>query len=949
MGSSIKEINHIFSMLDPYALPLHQAIDRNPLTVTPDTLATEAIALMSRAQASCVIVVQQQVTAEKPTQVASQTPIGIFTERDLVRVTALGRDIKGVAIAALMNQPLITLNESQVQDIQTVSRLFHCHQIRHLLIVEDESGQLVGIMTPTSLMPVVSDRQNPKPENLLGYSNLELPEREARYRLLAENCTDMISTHTPEGVYLYVSPVCSILLGYEPDELLGHSVLEFCHPQDLVVMEQFAQNDTVTLREHSTQLKFPEIETVSYRVRHRQGYYIWLKATLRTIRHPDTGAVQEIIAVSCDISQRQQAEAELRESQEKYKLLFQCFPIGISITDKNGKIIEANQASEKILGLSIEEHKNRNCDSKEWCIVRPDGTPMPPDEFASVRALKENKVIENREMGIVNDQDEITWINVTAIPIPLKDYGVAIAYIDITERKAAEENVEKSLSLLRATLESTADGIVAASLEGDIVSYNQKFLQMWQVPEDRIGSPGAEKRLIFLKNQLKEPEAFVRRIQELSRQPEAKAYDILELKNGKIFERYSTPHQLGEQIIGRVWSFLDITERTRTEEALRSCIERERLLGRIQGRIRQSLHLNEILNTAVAEVRNFLQAERVALYRLDPRGACFVVESVAPGCESILDVSLYDPCFEAEYIQKFQTTGYVSAVDDIYQADLPASYVKLLEGAGIRANLMVPILIREQGGGNREAKNESKTQNPTPLRPSLSNPAAKIHLWGILCVHQCSGSRHWEPYEIKLLQQLSVGLAIAILQSSLFKQLEEANRELQRIASLDGLTHVANRRRFDEYLAQEWRRLVREQEPISLIFCDIDCFKIYNDTYGHQAGDSCLRQVAGAIRLMLKRSTDLVARYGGEEFALILPNTPSAGAGYIAESIRSMVKSLEIVHVHSPVSPYVTLSLGVASMVPSLTSSPAALITAADEALYQAKKEGRDRVSVCCS
>ncbi|MBD1943833.1 PAS domain S-box protein, partial [Coleofasciculus sp. FACHB-712] len=661
-----------------------------------------------------------------------------------------------------------------------------------------------------------------------------------------------------EGVYLYVSPVCSILLGYKPDELLGRSVLEFCHPQDLVLIEEFAQNDTVALREHPTQLNFPDINTVSYRIRHRQGYYIWFKTTLRTIRHPDTGAVQEIIAVSCDISQRQQAEAELRESQEKYKILFQCFPIGISITDNNGNIVEANQASEKILKLSIENHKNRRCDSKEWRIVRPDGSSMPPQEFASVRALKENKVIENREIGIVNDQDEITWLNVTAIPIPLKDYGVAIAYIEITERKTAEEKVEKSLSLLRATLESTADGIVAVSLEGDIVSYNQKFLQMWEVPEDLIGSPRANEQIVFLKDQLKEPEAFLKLVWELSRQPEAKAYDILELKNGKIFERYSTPYRLGEQIIGRVWSFLDITERTRTEEALRSSIERERLLGRIQGRIRQSLHLNEILNTAVAEVRNFLPAERVALYRLDARGACFVVESVAPGCESILDVSLYDPCFEAEYIQKFQTTGYVSAVDDIYQADLPASYVKLLAGAGIRANLMVPILIREQGG-NREANNESNSNNPAPLRPSLSNPAAKIHLWGILCVHQCSGSRHWEPYEIKLLQQLSVGLAIAIQQSSLFKQLEEANRELQCIASLDGLTQVANRRRFDEYLAQEWRRLGREQAPISLIFCDIDCFKIYNDTYGHQAGDSCLRQVAGAIRLMLKRSTDLVA------------------------------------------------------------------------------------------
>jgi diguanylate cyclase (GGDEF)-like protein len=200
--------------------------------------------------------------------------------------------------------------------------------------------------------------------------------------------------------------------------------------------------------------------------------------------------------------------------------------------------------------------------------------------------------------------------------------------------------------------------------------------------------------------------------------------------------------------------------------------------------------------------------------------------------------------------------------------------------------------------------------------------------------------------EIDLLKSLATQVAIAIQQSSLFEQLEAANQELQRLASIDGLTQVANRRRFDEYLDAEWRRLGREQKPLSLILCDLDYFKVYNDTYGHLAGDSCLQQVAAVLRHSLKRPADLVARYGGEEFALILPNTDARGAVLVAETIRQGVRGLEIPHAKSPVSQYVTLSLGVATSVPTPEATPDQLIITADEALYQAKAEGRDRVII---
>ncbi|MEX0271824.1 diguanylate cyclase [Leptolyngbyaceae cyanobacterium UHCC 1019] len=174
--------------------------------------------------------------------------------------------------------------------------------------------------------------------------------------------------------------------------------------------------------------------------------------------------------------------------------------------------------------------------------------------------------------------------------------------------------------------------------------------------------------------------------------------------------------------------------------------------------------------------------------------------------------------------------------------------------------------------------------------------------------------------------------------------LQLANQELQRLAHLDGLTQVANRRGFDNCLAHEWRRLSREQQPLALVLCDVDCFKRFNDTYGHQAGDQCLRQIAGAIGLATKRPGDLVARYGGEEFAVILPNTPTQGALKVADDIQLAIADLKIAHQGSLVSQFVTMSLGVAVITPLLDVSSIHLVTAADRALYRAKAEGRDRV-----
>jgi diguanylate cyclase (GGDEF)-like protein len=178
------------------------------------------------------------------------------------------------------------------------------------------------------------------------------------------------------------------------------------------------------------------------------------------------------------------------------------------------------------------------------------------------------------------------------------------------------------------------------------------------------------------------------------------------------------------------------------------------------------------------------------------------------------------------------------------------------------------------------------------------------------------------------------------------KRLLDHAESLRARSYVDGLTGIANRRYFDVALDREMRRAQRIKGPLSLLLTDIDSFKAYNDHFGHQAGDTCLSAVAQALAARLKRPPDVAARYGGEEFAAILPDTDAAQARQLAENIRAYVASLNLPHAPGAVRPYVTLSIGVASLDQGRLIDAAALIEAADKALYAAKRGGRDRVVV---
>lgn len=357
---------------------------------------------------------------------------------------------------------------------------------------------------------------------------------------------------------------------------------------------------------------------------------------------------------------------------------------------------------------------------------------------------------------------------------------------------------------------------------------------------------------------------------------------------------------------------LDITVQRHQEELLQHYLQRELLISTISQNIHRSLDLNQVMQSAADDARQILQADRVLVFRHLPNGLGVVeVESLAHPEESILGRFIQDPCFFDKLNRKL-TSGYTATISDTHQAKLHPCHRELLLSLNVRANLVVSIQQNER-------------------------------IWGLLIAHQCHRPRLWITDEIQLLQRIGEALAVAVNQAELYQQLAQANQELQQLVYVDGLTQIGNRRQFTDAALAEWRRAIREQSPISLVLADIDDFKPYNDYYGHQQGDATLYRIAQQLAAGLHRPGDLATRYGGEEFALILPDTPKSGAIQVVEHLQTAIDALAIPHAASSIAAHLTLSFGIATFIPQPTQALDILISAADQALYQAKSHGRNR------
>jgi diguanylate cyclase (GGDEF)-like protein/PAS domain S-box-containing protein len=347
-------------------------------------------------------------------------------------------------------------------------------------------------------------------------------------------------------------------------------------------------------------------------------------------------------------------------------------------------------------------------------------------------------------------------------------------------------------------------------------------------------------------------------------------------------------------------------------EQSRRQAHQEALLNDIVRALRTSLNLEQILQQTAEQLLSAFAVSRsvIRLGRDTEESFVYCVSRTAAGVEPMPDNNM--PIADNPLVQTLFDQDAVVDIRDVAKADWLRPLQPFFQRNGVLA--LLAIAIRFEG-----------------------------RVRGMLCLHQCDRTRTWLEDEAQLIAKVADQLAVTIQQIELYWRLQRANQELNRLAHVDGLTQVANRRFFDEYLETEFRRQQRNGTGLALILCDVDHFKQFNDTYGHLAGDDCLRAIARALNQVLKRPGDLVARYGGEEFAVVLPSTPLEGAIALAQSILNTIRQLQISVGETAPPAQVTISVGIASLDIVPTDAPAGLILAADQALYLAKAQGRDR------
>jgi diguanylate cyclase (GGDEF)-like protein/PAS domain S-box-containing protein len=723
----------------------------------------------------------------------------------------------------------------------------------------------------------------------------ELRASEERYRLMADNVTDIISRHALDGTYLYASPSCTALLGYTPAELVGRNGSELIHPDDL-------EPTRAAYAHFSSQISSL---VVCYRIRHRDGHYLWLETISKPIYEAASGTVKEILAVSRDI----------------------------------------------------------------------------------------------------------------------------------TERKRIESELAHSLALQQAIIASSGGGIMVIDHDGAVLSHNREFLHIWGLPDNWLHVTSGDQRLELLARQVLHPERFIARVKELHTRTEAEGYDIIELHDRRLIERYSTPYRVDGHIAGRVWSFRDVTGRQRAAAELRASQNRlqaifdntsvgvalldtrghyiemndrwAQMLRTTPDDIYQTTYLDAVpLDTAsehYAQWQALLQgtAESIQIEQLYHRkdgskfwgdtsiqairGAQQHVEQLVCVVADVTERKRFEEALHyandqlkvwngelerhnrdmttlndlSELLQRCRTFDEVYAaveqfIPSLFENTTGALYILQPHTEKVApvvywgdehiwaASITLDTCQALRRGRSVLAETQHDHQRCQHCAPSMHTPTICLPLvaygekFGLLTLHNSSlvhvpqARENWQRLAIMVAEHLALTLANL--------QLRE---HLQQQAVHDPLTGLFNRRYLKETLESRLHIFEHHRRPVGVIMLDIDHFKQFNDTYGHDGGDTLLRAMGSFLKANT-RETDIVCRYGGEEFTLLLPEASPEDTRKRAEQLCEDVRTLCVMHGGKPLGA-ITISLGVASF-PHDGETIEAVVHVADAALLQAKTNGRDQI-----
>jgi PAS domain S-box-containing protein len=360
---------------------------------------------------------------------------------------------------------------------------------------------------------------------------------------------DMVFVFEPAGRILFTNPAAQQQLGYTAAELANMLALEIHPPEQRAEAAQLLAG-----------LPVGNIVICPIPLFTKNGTHILAETK---ILHGQWHGQPVLFGLARDITERKQTEAALRESEERYKILLETTDTGYVILDAEGRVCGANREYVQLTGHgSLAEIIGRKI--AEWTA------PQDRDRNAAeVKKCLEQGFVRNLNVDYLNQSGRIIPVEINATVVRSGQVMHILALCrDITERKLAEQELEHTVSLMRAALESTADGILVVDSQGKIVTFNEQFAQLWHIPEPVLAARSDQQALAFVLNQLKHPETFLAKVQELYARPEADSFDMLEFKDGRTFERFSRPQRIEGRPVGRVWSFRDVTGRQQKDAEL---------------------------------------------------------------------------------------------------------------------------------------------------------------------------------------------------------------------------------------------------------------------------------------------------------------------------------------------------------------------------------------------
>ncbi|MEB3311762.1 MAG: diguanylate cyclase [Snowella sp.] len=614
----------------------------------------------------------------------------------------------------------------------------------------------------------------------------------------------------------------------------------------------------------------------------RKNYQIGWTQWINLGLFNEQGQLSEIQSVGRDITPLKQTQLALQESQHFIERITQITPNLLYIYDlEEQRNIYANRTVGELLGYSTTEIQSLGADLFST-ICHPEDLPRVYAAIADIQKLPSGEFLEI-EYRIRDSQGHWRWIYSRDTVFARTDEGKVKQTLgtsqDITARKHAEIENLRTQNFLHSIIENLPDMVFVKDAE------TLKFVRLNKAGEDLLGY---EREELLGKSDYdlfppEQAEFFI-----------AKDRDVL--AKGTVLEIdeewIQTRHQ-GQRLL-----------HTKKIPILDESGNSKYLLG-ISVDITEQTELANRLTELARHIPGMIYQ-----FRMRADGS-FHFPYASEGIWDIYEVTPEEVKNDASQVL---SVLHPDDLDRVYQSILDSAANLTLWHCEYRVCLANGQLIWALGEASPQREIDGST------------------IWHGY-IKDISDAKRRETER----QQAEMALQKAEM------ELRQANQELERLVNIDGLTQIANRRCFDRYLTQEWQRLCREQHPLSLLLIDVDFFKSYNDHYGHLMGDQCLIQLAQTIQRSVNRSMDLVARFGGEEFAVILPNTPLAGAIAVSERIHQVIRDLNLVHPVSAISQQVTLSLGVASLVPHSQYSPELLIDQADRALYLAKQQGRNQ------